>query len=110
AWLRAGEALERVWLEGTRARYVASPFSQPVEVAMIRAQLRSDLRLSMQPHMVIRVGRAPVTPASRLRHVADVLDDRTAGAHTHPKGETDDNAINDDQGGGPLSADRRAKD
>jgi hypothetical protein len=46
---------------------------------MIRAQLRSDLRLSMQPHMVIRVGRAPVTPASRRRHVADVLDDRTAG-------------------------------
>jgi hypothetical protein len=33
----------------------------------------------MQPHMVIRVGRAPVTPASRRRHVADVLDDRTTG-------------------------------
>ena len=79
AWLRAGAALERVWLEATRAGYVASLFSQPVEVAMIRAQLRSDLRLSMQPHMVIRVGRAPVTPASRRRHVADVLDDRTAG-------------------------------
>ena len=48
AWLRAGEALERVWLEATRAGYVASLFSQPVEVAVIRAQLRSDLRLSMQ--------------------------------------------------------------
>jgi len=79
AWLRAGEALERVWLEATRAGYVASLFSQPVEVAAVRAQLRSDLRLSMQPHMVIRVGRAPVTPASRRRHVADVLDDRTTG-------------------------------
>jgi hypothetical protein len=30
AWLRAGEALERVWLEATRAGYVASLFSQPV--------------------------------------------------------------------------------
>ncbi len=79
AWLRAGEALERVWLEATRAGYVASLFSQPVEVAAVRAQLRSDLRLSMQPHMVLRVGRAPVTPASRRRHVADVLDDRTTG-------------------------------
>jgi nitroreductase len=79
AWLRVGEALERVWLEATRAGYVASLFSQPVEVAVIRAQLRTDLRLSMHPHMVIRVGRAPVTPASRRRHVADVLDDRTAG-------------------------------
>ena len=79
AWLRAGEALERVWLEATRAGYVASLFSQPVEVAAVRAQLRTDLRLGMQPHMVIRVGRAPVTPASRRRHVAEVLDDRTAG-------------------------------
>jgi hypothetical protein len=79
AWLRAGEALERVWLEATRAGYVASLFSQPVEVAAVRAQLRTDLRLNMQPHMVIRVGRAPVTPASRRRHVAEVLDDRTTG-------------------------------
>ena len=79
AWLRAGEALERVWLEVTRAGYVASLFSQPVEVAVIRAQLRTELRLSMRPHMVIRVGRAPVTPASRRRRVADVLDDRTVG-------------------------------
>ena len=79
AWLRAGEALERVWLEATRAGYVASLFSQPVEVAVIRAQLRTELRLSMRPHMVIRVGRAPVTPASRRRRVADVLDDRTVG-------------------------------
>ena len=79
AWLRAGEALERVWLEATRVGYVASLFSQPVEVAAVRAQLRSELRLTMHPHMVIRVGRAPVTPASRRRHVAEVLDDRTAG-------------------------------
>jgi hypothetical protein len=79
AWLRAGQALERIWLEATRAGYVASMFSQPVEVAAIRAHLRTDLRLSMHPHMVIRVGRAPVTPASRRRHVADVLDDLTAG-------------------------------
>jgi hypothetical protein len=79
AWLRAGEALERVWLEATRAGYVASLFSQPAEVAAIRAQLRSELRLSMCPHMVIRVGRAPVTPASRRRRLADVLDDRTVG-------------------------------
>ena len=79
AWLRAGEALERVWLEVTRAGYVASLFSQPVEVSAVRAQLRTELRLSMRPHMVIRVGRAAVTPASRRRRVADVLDDRTVG-------------------------------
>jgi hypothetical protein len=79
AWLRAGEALERVWLEATRAGYVASLFSQPIEVAAVRTELRTELRLHMHPHMVIRVGRAPVTPASRRRHVAEVLEDRTAG-------------------------------
>jgi nitroreductase len=79
AWLRGGEALERIWLEATRAGYVASLFSQPVELAAVRAQLRTELRLTMHPLMVIRVGRAPVTSASRRRHVADVLDDQTIG-------------------------------
>jgi hypothetical protein len=77
AWLRAGEALERVWLEITRAGFVASLFSQVIEVAAIRVQLRDQLRLGMLPHLVIRVGRAPVTAASMRRHVSDVLDDRT---------------------------------
>ncbi|MDQ2749979.1 MAG: nitroreductase [Actinomycetota bacterium] len=77
AWLRAGEALERVWLEITRAGFVASLFTQVIEVAAIRLQLRDELRLGVQPHLVIRVGRAPVTAASMRRHVSDVLDDRT---------------------------------
>ena len=33
AWLRAGEALERVLLEVTRCGYVASPLTQVTEVA-----------------------------------------------------------------------------
>ncbi len=77
SWLRAGEALERVWLEITRAGFVASLFSQAIEVAAIRVQLRDQLRLGMQPHLVVRVGRAPVTAASMRRRVSDVLDDRT---------------------------------
>lgn len=74
AWLRAGEALERVWLEITRAHYVASLFTQVIEVAQLRVQLREELRLGMQPHIVLRVGRAPVTAASLRRHVTEVLD------------------------------------
>jgi hypothetical protein len=77
AWLQAGEALERVWLEITRAGFVASLFSQVIEVAAVRVQLRDQLRLGMLPHLVMRVGRAPVTAASMRRHVSDVLDDRT---------------------------------
>lgn len=77
AWVRAGEALERVWLEITRAGFVASLFSQVIEVAAVRAQLREELRLGTYPHLVLRVGRAPITAASMRRHVTEVLDDRT---------------------------------
>jgi hypothetical protein len=77
AWLRAGEALERVWLEITRAGFVASLFTQVIEVAALRVQLRDQLHLGMYPHLVIRVGRAPVTAATMRRRVSDVLEDRT---------------------------------
>ncbi|PZS20899.1 MAG: nitroreductase [Pseudonocardiales bacterium] len=77
AWVQAGEALERVWLEITRAGFVASLFTQVIEVAALRAQLRDELRLGAHPHLVLRVGRAPVTAASMRRHIGDVLDDRT---------------------------------
>lgn len=79
-WLRAGEALERVWLELTRLGYVASLFTQVIEVGPLRVQLRDELRLGMFPHVVLRVGKAPVTPASMRRHVDDVLEMRGEGA------------------------------
>jgi hypothetical protein len=77
SWARAGEALERVWLEITRAGFVASLFTQVIEQAALRVELRDDLRLGMQPHVVLRVGRAPVTAASMRRRVDEMLDDRT---------------------------------
>jgi hypothetical protein len=43
---RAGEALERVWLEVTRAGFVASLFTQVVEIAALRVELRNELRLA----------------------------------------------------------------
>lgn len=76
AWVRAGEALERVWLEITKAGFVASVFTQVVEIAVLRAQLRADLRLQVNPHIVLRVGRAPLTAASNRRHLADVVVDQ----------------------------------
>jgi nitroreductase len=78
AWSRAGEALERVWLQLTRAGYVASVFTQMIEADSVRAQLRSQLRLTMHPHVLLRIGKAPVTPATRRRAIADVLEDRSA--------------------------------
>ncbi|MEO7259959.1 MAG: nitroreductase [Jatrophihabitantaceae bacterium] len=79
SWLRAGQALERVWLEVTRAGYVMSLFTQVIEVPATRQLLRSELGLSMQPHVLLRVGRAPATPFTRRRKLVDVL-------RQHPRG------------------------
>jgi hypothetical protein len=77
AWLRAGEALERVLLEVAQRGYTASPLTQVIEVPSTRAQLRSDLGISMQPHVLLRVGRAPATSLTRRRRLVEVLSERS---------------------------------
>lgn len=72
-WLRAGEALERVWLEATRFGYAVSLFTQVIEVPRTREQLRVDLELSSHPLVLLRVGRAPKTSSSHRRRIDDVL-------------------------------------
>lgn len=76
SWLHAGEALERVLLEITKNGYAASPLTQIVEVASARDALRRELRLTMYPHVLLRVGRAPATPSPRRRRLVDVLEER----------------------------------
>lgn len=74
-WLQVGEALERIWLEITRAGFAMSPLTQVVEVPSARAALRSELRLSMYPDILLRVGRAAPTPGTSRRHLQDLLMD-----------------------------------
>jgi nitroreductase len=73
SWLCAGEALQRLWLYATQKGYVASLLTQVVEIASTRSQLRAELNLPTYPHVLLRVGRAPTTPASRRRQLSDVL-------------------------------------
>jgi nitroreductase len=73
AWLRAGEALERVLLEAALRGFVASLFTQVIEVPRIRQLLRDELAVAINPHVLLRVGRAPKTPPSRRRPLADVI-------------------------------------
>jgi len=73
AWLRAGEALERVLLEATRYDLATGLFTQVVEVPQTRAALREELALGVFPQVVLRVGYAPKTPATRRRRLVDVI-------------------------------------
>lgn len=73
SWLRAGEALQRVWLEATKANYVISLFTQVIEVPNLRNQLRAALTPRRHPQLVLRIGRAAATPASGRRSLDDVL-------------------------------------
>ena len=72
-WLSAGEGLEHALLEITRHAYAVSPITQLIEVPNTRALLRRELRLAMHPHVLLRVGRAPATPATRRRRLVDML-------------------------------------
>jgi hypothetical protein len=73
AWLRAGEALELVWLELTAIGLSASPIGQVVEVRGTRDRMRRELGLRGYPQLVLRVGRALAPPSSRRRSPSDVI-------------------------------------
>jgi hypothetical protein len=72
-WLRSGEALERMLVETTRQGFVAGPVAQTIVTTTARAALRAGLGLTMTPQIVLRLGRAPVSLASRRRRLVDVL-------------------------------------
>jgi hypothetical protein len=75
-WVRAGEALERVLLEITRHGLSASLLTQVTEVPSTRAELRQELKLVRHPHVLLRIGRAPITPAARRRRLVEVLSEQ----------------------------------
>jgi nitroreductase len=77
-WLRVGEALERVWLEITGAGFVASLFTQAIEVPEIRAQVREQLHMPSYPHVLLRVGRAPQTPSTSRRPLCEMVQTTTS--------------------------------
>jgi nitroreductase len=73
-WLRAGEALERIWLTATDRGYAMSLLTQVVEVPGTRQQLRAELGLTGHPLILLRVGRALKTPAALRRPLAELVE------------------------------------
>jgi hypothetical protein len=69
--VQAGQALQRVLLTATDLGLAASMFSQPIEVASVREQLRLALGRHAAPQMLIRFGYATPTPPTPRRPVVD---------------------------------------
>ncbi len=103
AWLRCGEALERVLLELTTRGWVAGPLTQPVEVPVTRTQLRSALTWDAHPQSVLRIGRAPATSPTPRRPRSKVIEnspsptERPTDRHPAPTGRP--RPISDGRGG-----------
>jgi hypothetical protein len=72
--LRAGYALQRVLLTLTDLGLCCSMFSQPIEVAAAREQLRLALGRFGTPQMVLRVGYGDPGAWSARRPPAEVID------------------------------------
>jgi hypothetical protein len=73
AWLRAGEALQRILLEATRLDYVVSIASQVAEVPSTRKRLREELGLEIHPLLLMRIGQAAPTPAGKRRNLTMII-------------------------------------
>jgi hypothetical protein len=75
AWLRSGEALQRLWLEATRLDHVISLFTQVIEVPDLRDELRGRLGLGCRPQVVIRVGQAAPNVATNRRDLDQLIEE-----------------------------------
>lgn len=73
SWLRAGEALEHVFLEIARFGYATSPLMQALELPETRSELRRELGLTYYPQFLFRVGKAAATAPTPRRYLDDLL-------------------------------------
>jgi nitroreductase len=75
-WLRAGQALQRVLLEVTRAGLAASFMNQPLEDEQLRGLVRSPLTGVGHSHMIMRIGYGDPVPPTPRRPLSEVRRDR----------------------------------
>jgi hypothetical protein len=62
-----------ILLEATRLDFVVSLASQVAEVPSTRDRLRKELDLDFYPLLLMRVGKAAPTPASKRRDVSMII-------------------------------------
>ena len=78
SWLRAGQALQRILLRAASHWVFARLQTQPLQSASVRAQIRSSLRATGSPQLLLELGLARTTHPT-ARRLAEVLTDRQDG-------------------------------
>jgi nitroreductase len=73
-WVRAGQALERVWLTAVARGLAIAPMSQPLEIPTLRRQV-TDPDLSRHAQVVLLAGFAPPTTPTPRRGLDQLLID-----------------------------------
>jgi hypothetical protein len=73
AWLSAGQALARVLLLACAHGVSASFLNQPLEIEVLRPQVREALGLTGFPQILLRLGYGPETKPTPRRDVREVL-------------------------------------
>ena len=84
--LRAGQALERLWLVATAYGLRASVLDQAAEWDDLRDRLVDACDGGTHPQLLIRLGYGPDGPATPRRAVARVLREVAGAPDAHPRG------------------------
>jgi hypothetical protein len=72
-WLRAGQALHRLLLHAASEWVFATLHTQPLELPLLRAAIRTQLRLTGVPQMLLQLGRAHTAPLTGRRPPSELL-------------------------------------
>jgi hypothetical protein len=73
-WVRAGQALERVWLTAVAGGLAVAPMSQPLEIPRLRLEVTGS-DSARRAQVLLLVGYAPPTTATPRRDLSEVLVD-----------------------------------
>jgi len=76
SWLRAGQALQRILLRAASHWVFARLQSQPLQSASVRAQIRSSLRATGSPQLLLELGVARTSRPTARRPAAELTTDR----------------------------------
>lgn len=73
-WLRAGQGLHRLLAHAATRWVFASLYSQPLEAAAIRSEIRHRLKLPGTPQMLLQLGLARTTQATARRPPTELME------------------------------------